>query len=158
MAFASGLNIVVLVGTITTDIKAIEKDGQVKGCRFMIGVNRRPIQNPKQPNAQPTQQTDYIPCTAWGWTAKRILDKYQKRSPITVHGTWQSGSYMDRNGNKVYTNTCVIGEVFDFMNGSAAGADNQRPAVTSDPVADILGVSDSGAGSYPEIDPDDLPF
>ncbi len=157
MAFASGCNIVLLVGTITTDIKAIEKDGKALGCKFMLGVTRKPLPKDKQ-NGQPVQQTDYIPCTAWGWVGKRILDRYQKKSPIVVKGEWQSGSYMGRDGNRVYTNTCNVGETYDFMLGTAQGADNRHPEVASDPVADLLGVSDSGAGQYPAIDPDDLPF
>lgn len=153
MAFASGINIIVLMGTITTDIKKIEKDGEVKGCRFMIGINRKPVHS-KQPNAPQTQQTDYVPCVAWGWTAKRVLDKYQKKSPIAVLGMWESGSYTDRNGNKVYTNTCRVNEVQDFMNGTVSGADNRQPYVTDyDPETGI-----TEKVEYPEIDPDDLPF
>jgi single-strand DNA-binding protein len=157
MAFASGCNFLMIVGTITTDIKAIEKDGKTIGCKFMVGVTRKPIPKDKQ-NGQQVQQTDYIPCTAWGWVAKRVLDRYQKKTPIALRGEWQSGSYIGRDGNRVYTNTCNVGEIYDFMLGTAQGGDMRHPEVAADPVADILGVSDAGAGQYQAIDPDDLPF
>lgn len=156
MAFSSGYNSVLLVGTVVSDITPIEKNGQTIGCRFNVGVTRKP-QKDKNGNQMP-QQTDYIPCTAWGWTGKRIIDKYQKKTPIVVHGQWQSGSYTDKTGKKVYTNTCNVGEVYDFMNGTAQGADMTHPQVQSDPIADMLGISDEEAGAYPAVDPNDLPW
>lgn len=159
MAFASGFNLVILVGTITTDIKPIEKNGQTIGCKFMVGVTRKPAPKDKQSgNNQQIQQSDYIPCVAWGWVGKRVLDKYQKRSSIVLRGEWQSGSYTDRNGNRVYTNTCAVGETYDFVTGAVGGADNRHPEVAADPIGEILGTTDPNAGTYPTIDPDDLPF
>lgn len=157
MAYTNGFNQIILKGVITTDIQKIEKNGEVIGCNFMVGVNRKPSKKDNQTQAQ--QQTDYIPCTAWSWTAKHILDKYQKKSPVFIIGQWTSGSYTDRTGKKVYTNRCTVGEVHDMSYGSNQGADNQKPYVDNS-VDSVLGVSaaDTGAGQYPEIDPDDLPF
>lgn len=157
MAYTNGFNQIILKGVITTDITKIEKNGEVIGCNFMVGVNRKPSKKDNQTQAQ--QQTDYIPCTAWSWTAKHILDKYQKKSPVFIIGQWTSGSYTDRTGKKVYTNRCTVGEVHDMSYGSNQGADNQKPYVDNS-VDSVLGVStaDTGAGQYPEIDPDDLPF
>lgn len=157
MAYTNGFNQIILKGVITTDIQKIEKNGEVIGCNFMVGVNRKPSKKDNQTQAQ--QQTDYVPCTAWSWTAKHILDKYQKKSPVFIIGQWTSGSYTDRTGKKVYTNRCTVGEVHDMSYGSNQGADNQKPYVDNS-VDSVLRVStaDSGAGEYPEIDPDDLPF
>ena len=157
MAYTNGFNQIILKGVITTDIQKIEKNGEVIGCNFMVGVNRKPSKKDNQTQAQ--QQTDYIPCTAWSWTAKHILDKYQKKSPVFIIGQWTSGSYTDRTGKKVYTNRCTVGEVHDMSYGSNQGADNQKPYVDNS-VDSVLGAStaDTGAGQYPEIDPDDLPF
>lgn len=157
MAYTNGFNQIILKGVITTEITKIEKNGEVIGCNFMVGVNRKPSKKDNQTQAQ--QQTDYVPCTAWSWTAKHILDKYQKKSPVFIIGQWTSGSYTDRTGKKVYTNRCTVGEVHDMSYGSNQGADNQKPYVDNS-VDSVLGVStaDSGAGEYPEIDPDDLPF
>lgn len=157
MAYTNGINRIEIKGVITTDIQKIEKNGEVIGCKFMVGVNRK--QTKKEAEAHAQLQSDYIPCTAWSWTAKHILDKYEKRSPIFIIGQWTSGSYTDRTGKKVYTNTCTVGEVHDMSYGSNQGADNQKPYVDNS-VDSVLGVStaDSGAGEYPEIDPDDLPF
>lgn len=154
MAFASGLNLVTLAGVIVTDIVEIHnKAGETVGYRFTVGVTDEPPKDKSKP-----QVTNYIPCTAWGWVGKRIADKCEKKTPILIHGKWQSGSYTDRNGNKVYTHTCIVGKVLDFLNGTPSGGDMRKPETTTDPVAELLGVSDTGAGTYPEIDPDDLPF
>ena len=156
MAYTNGVNMVFLKGNITTDIQKIEKNGEVIGCKFMIGINRKMTK--KDSAADAKQQSDYVPCCAWSWTAKHILDKYEKRSPIFVIGQWQSGSYTDRNGNKVYTNTCVIGEVHDMSYGANQGADNRKPIVDK-AVEAIVGTNDlSTATEYTEIAPDDLPF
>lgn len=156
MAYTNGVNVVFLKGNITTDIQKIERNGEVIGCKFMIGINRKVTK--KDGAADAKQQSDYVPCTAWSWTAKHILDKYEKRSPIFVIGQWQSGSYTDRNGNKVYTNTCNIGEVHDMSYGSNQGADNRKPVVDNS-VDELLGTSgNSTTPEYTEINPDDLPF
>lgn len=157
MAFTNGVNMVILKGNITTDIQKIEKNGEVIGCKFMIGVNRKPS---KKDGADAKQQSDFIPCAAWSWTAKHILDKYEKRSPIFIIGQWTSGSYTDRTGKKVYTNTCSIGEVHDMSYGSNQGADNRKPYVDNS-VDEFLRSGSSSASEaveYTEINPDDLPF
>lgn len=155
MAYTNGVNVVILKGNITTDIQKIEKNGEVIGCKFMIGVNRKVS---KKDGADAKQPSDFIPCTAWSWTAKHILDKYEKRSPILIIGQWQSGSYTDRTGKKVYTNTCSIGEVHDMSYGSNQGADNRKPYVDNS-VDSIIGPGVApDPVEYTEINPDDLPF
>ena len=154
MAFVSGLNEVRLIGTIVSDIVELHnKAGERVGCKFNVAVNDEPPKDKTKP-----QKTNYIPCVAWGWVGNKVIDKYSKKTSIDLLGKWESGSYTDKNGTKHYTNVCNVGRVYDFLLGTAQGADMRHPEVAADPVAELLGVSDSGAGQYPAIDPDDLPF
>jgi len=156
MAFSDSYNFVHILGRIATDITPINnKSGETIGCRFNIACDRRQTEKTKD---QP-KQTDYIPCIAWAWVSKRLLDHHKKGDKVSVYGSWQSGNYTGRDGKKVYTNNCLVNEIHDMSSGnSSGGANNYKQNVSSNELDDILGQSDPGAGKYPDVDPDDLPF
>ena len=41
-----------------------------------------------------------------------------KGGRVTINGAWKSGSYKNQNGDKVYTNECIVRniEIIDFYN------------------------------------------
>lgn len=59
-------------------------------------------------------ETDFITCIAFGKTADTIAKYFRKGSRIILHGEWRTGSYSDRNGNKVYTNQLHVAD-FGFV-------------------------------------------
>ena len=56
---------------------------------------------------------DFISCVAFGKTGEAIGKWLHKGSEIALSGRIQTGSYTNKNGQKVYT-TDVIVEEFDF--------------------------------------------
>jgi single-strand DNA-binding protein len=56
------------------------------------------------------QQADFINCVAFGKSGE-FAEKYlRKGMKIAVVGRLQTGSYTDKNGNKVYTTDVVVEE------------------------------------------------
>lgn len=117
------MNSVVLMGRLTRDPEVRYSQGERPNCiaRYTLAVDRRyRSQNSDQPTA------DYISCLAFGKFAE-IAEKYFKQgTKITIRGRIQTGSYTNRDGQKVYT-TDVVVEDQEFAEskasaGQAAGA------------------------------------
>lgn len=157
MAYSRGVNQIFLLGRIATDITPIQKDGNAIGCRFNLVVDRPAVSKEKDTARQ--QTCDYIPCVCWSWVSKHVLEKYSKGMMIFAIGSWQSGSYMGRDGKKVYTNNCVIGEVHDLQNGNnTSGADLRTPYQSNRVSDDVDDIMRDYQNSGNAISPDDLPF
>lgn len=137
------------------DIRYSQGEKATAVARFSLAVDRRFKQD-----GQPT--ADFINCLAFGKRAE-FLEKYcRKGTKLVVEGSWQTGSYTNKDGNKVYTNECLIdscefaesknaagGNEGGYNNGGYAGGGNHAPAA-------------SGAGdgfmNIPDGIDEDLPF
>lgn len=115
-------------------------------ARIALAVDRRFKQE-----GQPT--ADFINCLAFGKRAE-FLEKYcQKGTKLVVEGSWQTGSYTNKDGQKIYTNECLI-ENCEFAesknaSGSNNGSGNAGP------------VQNNGGGDFmniPDGIEDELPF
>lgn len=137
------MNKVVLIGRLTRDPELRYTQQGTPLARFTLAVNRR-----KQRDKQ--QEADFISCIAWGNLAEN-LSKYQtKGSQIAVSGRIQTGSYDNKEGNKVYTTEVVVEEV-EFL-GSKKDNSQQRNEFNQD-----FGVPLDDFHPMEEED-DDLPF
>lgn len=85
-------------------------------CNFTIAINRRF-------KTEGQQQADFIPIVAWGKTADICAKYLHKGSQVAVCGSIQTGSYDDKNGNKVYT-TEVNAEEVQFLSKGTNEAEN----------------------------------
>lgn len=100
------MNSVVLMGRITRDIELRYTQNNTATVRFTLAVDRD----------RKKGETDFISCQAWGKTAE-MMDKYlAKGSRCVVQGSIRTGSYDDRNGNKLYTTDVNVDrlEIVDF--------------------------------------------
>lgn len=101
----------------TTDGKAVAK--------FTLAVDRK----------LKDDTADFINCTAFNKTAE-FAEKYlAKGKKIAVEGRWQTGSYTNKEGQKVYTNDCVV-ESMEFAESkyaeSKSAESNPAPADSDD--------------------------
>ena len=86
-------------------------------ARITLAVDRRFKQE-----GQPT--ADFINCLAFGKRAE-FLEKYcQKGTKLVVEGSWQTGSYTNKDGVKVYTNECLIENCEFAESKNASGSNN----------------------------------
>ena len=65
---------------------------------------------------------DFIRCVCFGKTADFAEHYLKKGMKVAIEGRIQTGSYTDRNGNKVYT-TDVIVNAHHFCESKSADAD-----------------------------------
>ena len=119
------MNKVTLIGRSTkdTDVRYSQGDKPMVIARINLAVDRKFKQE-----GQPT--ADFINCIAFGKTAE-VIEKYVvKGTKIAVVGCIQTGSYTNKDGQKVYTTDVVIDELeFCEKRDSQQSNDNvSRPA------------------------------
>ena len=146
------MNKVILMGRLTRDPEVRYSQGAepLAIARYTLAVDRR-----GRRDASGNDQTaDFIPCVAFG-RAGEFAEKYLRQgTKMVVTGRIQTGSYTNKDGNRVYT-TEVIVEDQEFAE-SKASSDNsgynasERPAPAS--------ASADGFMSIPEGIEKDLPF
>ncbi len=130
------MNKVILMGRLTRepDVRYSAGESAQAYARYTLAVDRR-----YRRDASPDQQTaDFITCVVFGKGAE-FAEKYlHQGTKILVTGRIQTGSYTNREGQKVYT-TDVIVDDQEFAESKAAsassgsGADYQRPAASPAP-------------------------
>lgn len=139
------MNKVILMGRLTKDPEVRYSQGEkpMAIARYTLAVDRK-FKRDGEPTA------DFINCIAFGKNGE-FAEKYlHKGIKILVEGRWQSGSYTNRDGQKVYTNDCVV-EICEFAeskNASQKSEQSSRPQPSN---------SDDGFMQIPD-NMEDLPF
>lgn len=113
------MNSVILTGRLTRDPRTTYSQGaeQTAITRFTLAVNRRFAKE-----GEPT--ADFIECVSFGRQAEHASRYYKQGTKIEVRGRIQTGSYTNRDGQKVYTTEVIIEEQ-DFAESKAV-ADQTR--------------------------------
>lgn len=101
------MNRVGLIGRLTKDPELRQSQSGSASCRFTLAVDR-------YRSSQGKSETDFIGCIAFGKTAENMGRYLHKGSKVGVDGRIQTGSYVNRQGTKVYT-TDVIADHIDFL-------------------------------------------
>ena len=141
------MNKVILMGRLVRDpeIRYSQGENATAIGRITLAVDRKFKQD-----GQPT--ADFINCLAFGKRAE-FLEKYcTKGTKLVVEGSWQTGSYTNKDGNKVYTNECLV-DNFEFAESKAAAQNNQSSAG-----APAGAASSDGFMNIPDGVDDELPF
>lgn len=145
------MNKVILMGRLTRDpeIRYSQGNDQMAIARYTLAVDRRF-------NRNGDQTADFINCVAFGRSAE-FAEKYLKQgTKIVATGRIQTGSYTNKDGNKVYTTDVVIEdqEFAESKGSSSSDGGNYQPAGRPSPA----NASAEGFMSIPEGIEDDLPF
>ena len=99
------MNKAILVGRLTRDPEERYSQGQnaTAVARYTVAVDRR-----FKRNNEPT--ADFIPCVVFGRSAEFAEKYFRQGIKILVTGRIQTGSYTNRDSNKVYTTDVVVEE------------------------------------------------
>lgn len=114
------MNKVIIIGRFTRDpeIKYTTGENATATARFSLAVNRR------FKNKEGNYDADFINCVAFGKTAEFIEKYFTKGMAIGITGRIQTGSYTNKEGQKVYTTDVVVEET-EFVESKNKGtADN----------------------------------
>ena len=102
------MNRVILMGRLTRDPEVRYSQGErtMAIARYTLAVDRR-----GRRNQDGNEQTaDFISCVAFGKNGE-FAEKYLKQgTKIAITGRIQTGSYTNKDGNKVYTTEVVVEE------------------------------------------------
>lgn len=148
------MNKVILMGRLTRDPEvrySSGQDGQMAIARYTIAVDRRGRRNGNNDE----QTADFIGCVAFGRQGE-FADKYLKKgTKVVVTGRIQTGSYTNKDGQKVYT-TDVVVEDHEFAESKNASGEGVGFVPTSKPVAKAE--IDDGFMNIPDGIDEELPF
>ena len=112
------MNKVILMGRLTRDpeVRYGAGENSTAVARYTIAVDRRFKRDGER-------NTDFIGCVAFGRNAE-FAEKYLRQgTKIVLTGRIQTGSYTNRDGQKVYTTDIVVEEQ-EFAESKAAAAGN----------------------------------
>lgn len=129
------LNRVILVGRLTKDPELRYSGAGNAVTKFTIACDKRGEDG-----------ADFIPVVTFKKTAEACAEHLRKGRLVAVEGRWQTGSYENGEGKRVYTNDCVADNV-RFLESSNRN-DNTRN--TNDPFSDD--------GKPIDLSDDSLPF
>lgn len=145
------MNKVILMGRLTRDpeIRYSQNGDQMCIARYTLAVDRK---FKKQGDGQ---TADFINCIAFGKSAE-FAEKYLKQgTKIAITGRIQTGSYTNKDGNKVYTTDIVVEEQ-EFAESKSASENNggYTPAARPEPSA-----AGDGFMNIPDgVEDEGLPF
>ena len=111
------MNKVILMGRLTRDpeVRYSAGDNSMAIARYTLAVDRRFRRDGEQ-------TADFIGCVAFGRSAE-FAEKYLRQgTKLVVTGRIQTGSYTNRDGQKVYT-TDVVVEEQEFAESRAAASE-----------------------------------
>ncbi len=148
------MNKVILVGRLTRDpeVRYSQGENATAVARYTLAVDRR-MSRSNQSDGQ--QTADFIQCVAFGRSGE-FAEKYlHKGTKIIVTGRIQTGSYTNKDGQRVYTTDVVVEdqEFAESKNASSGNGGGFAPADRPSP-------SDAGDGfmNIPEGIDEELPF
>lgn len=141
------MNKVILMGRLTRDPNVRYTQGnssreQMCVARYTLAVDRRGTKDGQQ-------SADFISCVAFGRAGEYAEKYFRQGTKIAISGRIQTGSYTNKDGQKVYTTDVVIEEQ-EFAESKKAAGDQQQNAGYSD--------ASDGFMSIPDGIDEELPF
>lgn len=117
------MNKVILMGRLTRnpEVRYSQGERSMAIARYTLAVDRRGRRNHDGSSEQ--QTADFINCVAF-YRAGEFAEKYfHQGMRVLVSGMIQTGSYINKDGQRVYT-TDVIVDAQEFADGKAASEGN----------------------------------
>lgn len=161
------LNVAVVMGRLVADPEIRHTPNDVAVTSFTLAVDRSYVKSGAE------RQTDFIDIVAWRGTAEFVCRYFRKGQMMAVHGSIQTRSYTDKEGNKRKAFEIVADDVnfadskrsdspsggnssYGSYGGRAPENDAPQPPAFSEPAPTY---SSGTSGDFEEvIGDDDLPF
>lgn len=121
------MNKVILMGRLVKNPEVRQDaNGGISMARYTLAVDRMRTKKDEDPGA------DFINCVVFGKSAEFAKNYLRKGTKLVIEGHIQTGSYTNKNGQKVYT-TDVVTERQEFAESKTAssGDVNQQTSTKS---------------------------
>lgn len=138
------MNKVILMGRLTRDpeVRYSQGENSTAIARFTLAVDRRF-------KKQGEQDADFISCVAFGKAAEHAEKYFKQGLKIAITGRIQTGSYTNKEGQKVYTTDIVVEESeFAESKGNTSQGNRNAPSAAGE----------DGFMNIPEGIDEELPF
>ena len=147
------MNKVILMGRLTRDpdVRVSTGERQMSIARYTLAVDRRG----RRTDNGGEQTADFISCVAFDRAAEFAEKYFHQGLKVVVTGRIQTGSYTNRDGNKVYT-TDVVVEDQEFAESKAASQANGNNYTPARP--EPSAASGDGFMNIPDGIDEELPF
>ncbi len=150
------MNKVILMGRLTRDpeVRYSQGENSLAIARFSLAVDRR-----RSRNASDDQATaDFINCVAFGHYGE-FAEKYLRKGiKVCLEGRIQTGSYTNKDGQKVYTTEVVVENMeFAESKNATGGAPTGGFSSGNDAAPEPMGAGD-GFMNIPDGIEEELPF
>ena len=145
------MNKAILMGRLTKDPEVRYSQGEQSTAiaRFTLAVDRRFKKDGDQ------QTADFIGCVAFGRLGE-FAEKYlHKGTKVVVTGRIQTGSYTNKDGQKVYT-TDVVVEECEFAESKNSGGNTSDDGASGRPSPSSA--AGDGFMNIPDGIDEELPF
>ena len=80
-------------------------------ARYTLAVDRR---GRRGQDSDQQQTADFIPCVAFDRAAEFAEKYFRQGMRVLVSGRIQTGSYVNRDGQKVYTTEVILAKIFRY--------------------------------------------
>lgn len=111
------MNKVVLCGRLATDV-SFRECNDTAIARYTLAVDRR--------RTRDDNEADFIRCVVFGKSAEFTEKYFSKGMKVLVSGRIQTGSYENREGQRVYTTEVVVEEQEFCESKRASNNETQR--------------------------------
>ena len=153
------MNKVILMGRLTRDpeVRYSQGERQMAIARYTLAVDRRGR------NATAGEQTaDFLPCIAFDKAAEFAEKYFHQGTKLIVTGRIQTGSYTNKDGQKVYTTDIIVEEQEFAESKNAGGSNGGYSAPQHNNPAPSANTSDLGSAdgfmNIPDGIDEELPF
>lgn len=147
------MNKVILMGRLTRDpdIRYSQNENSTCIANYTLAVDRRFKRQGDE------QTADFIRCVAMG-KGGEFAEKYlHQGTKIVVEGRIQTGSYTNKDGQKVYT-TDVFVESQEFAESKSASQQNGSSQPTGPSRPEPSQANDDGFMNIPDAIEEEMPF
>lgn len=153
------MNKVILMGRLTRDpeVRYTQGETPMAIARYTLAVDRR------RANADGQREADFISCVAFGRQAEFAERYLHQGTKIVATGRIQTGSYTNKEGQKVYTTDVVIDDQ-EFAESKAASENRGASSYSGAKSGQESGGTPAGDGfegfmNIPEgVEDEGLPF
>ncbi|NLK74045.1 MAG: single-stranded DNA-binding protein [Clostridiales bacterium] len=149
------MNKVILMGRLTRDpeIRYSQGENSIAVARFTLAVDRR------FKRAGDTQDADFIGCVCFGKQAEFVEKYFRQGMKMAAVGRIQTGSYTNRDGQKVYTTDVVVEEIeFAESKASSSASSYQNTGMQNDFRPEPSSAMGDGFMNIPDGIDEELPF
>lgn len=149
------MNKVILMGRLTRDpeVRYSQGDSPMAIARFSLAVDRR-----RTSNNQDGQTADFINIVTFGRLGE-FAEKYlHKGTKVTLSGRIQTGSYTNKDGQKVYTTEVVADEIEFAESKNSSSSDMGGNGGFAPQATPAAAPANDGFMNIPDGIDEELPF